>query len=159
MSMLTSLKETARPQARNLWNVPTAVALPLSIMAGVVVGALGTTAIAAIAHGAGVPDSFSPLQPSAYIGLIVLGVLAGGVGWQLVRVKAEQAGSLLRTLVPAVVILSFIPDVTIGILGSDHATWGGVVALMAAHVVVAAAAVTSFATFLPVDRASDWSLG
>jgi hypothetical protein len=130
------------------------VALPLSIVAGVVVGAVGTTAIAAIAHGTGVSHSFSPLQPGAYIGLIVFGVLAGGVGWQLVRTRARRPAQLLRTLVPVVVLVSFIPDITIGILGSDHATWGGVVALMAAHVVVAIAAVTSFATFLPVDDSS-----
>jgi hypothetical protein len=74
----------------------------------------------------------------------------GGVGWQLVRAKADQPQQALRTLVPAVLVLSFIPDIAIGILGSDHATWGGVVALMAAHVVVAAAAVTSFVIFLPV---------
>jgi hypothetical protein len=127
------------------------VALPLAILAGAVVGALGTTVIAAIAHGVGVSHSFSPLQPGAYIGLIVFGVLAGGVGWQLVRTRARQPAQLLRTLVPVVVLVSFVPDITIGILGSDHATWGGVVALMAAHVVVAIAAVASFATFLPVD--------
>jgi putative Ca2+/H+ antiporter (TMEM165/GDT1 family) len=60
-------------------------ALPLTIVAAMVVGALGTTVIAVIAHGAGVAHSFSPLQPGAYIGLIlcgVLGVLGGGVRWQ-----------------------------------------------------------------------------
>jgi hypothetical protein len=52
------------------------------------------------------------------------------------------------------VILSFIPDIIIGITGSFHATWGGVIALMAAHVVVASAGVTSFATLLPADGPS-----
>jgi hypothetical protein len=53
--------------------------------------------------------------------------------------------------VPVVVSLSFIPDIAIGITRGFHATWGGAIALMAAHVVVATAAVTSFATLLPVD--------
>lgn len=150
MSMLTSPPATTNPPSGHLRNLPTAVALPLAIVVAVVVGALGTTAIAAIAHGAGVSHSFSPLQPGAYIGLIVLGVLGGGVGWQLVRARANKPQELLRTLVPVVLVLSFIPDITIGILGSDHATWGGVIALMAAHVVVAASAVTSFVIFLPV---------
>jgi hypothetical protein len=120
----------------------------------VLVGALGTTVIAAIAHGVGVSHSFTPLHPGSYIGFIVLGVLGGAVGWQLVRAKAHQPANLLRTLVPVVVILSFIPDIAIGITGTFHATWGGVIALMAAHVVVAAAAVTSFATLLAVDGPS-----
>jgi hypothetical protein len=119
-------------------------------VAAVVVGALGTTVIAAIAHGAGVSHAFSPLDPGAYIALIVLGVLGGAVGWQVVRAKADRPAQLLRNLVPVVLILSFIPDIAIGVSGSDHATWGGVIALMSAHVVVAAAAVTSFVTLLPV---------
>jgi hypothetical protein len=135
------------------------VALPVAIVAAVVVGALGTTVVAAIAHAAGVSHSFSPLQPGAYIGLIVLGVAAGGIGWQMVRARAQRPAPLLRVLVPTVVLVSFVPDITIGILGSDHATWAGVVALMVAHVVVAIAAVSSFATFLPVDGAADGEIG
>ena len=60
----------------------------------------------------------------------------------------------LSSLVPVVMILSFIPDIAIGITGTFHATWGGVIALMTAHVVVAVAAVTSFATLLAVDGPS-----
>jgi hypothetical protein len=115
---------------------------------------LGTSVIAAIAHAAGVSHSFSPLQPGTYIAFIVLGSLGGAVGWQLIRSKARHPTKLLRTLVPVVVILSFIPDIAIGITGGFHATWGGVIALMAAHVVVATAAVISFATLLPVDGSS-----
>ena len=120
-------------------------------MVAVVVGAVGTTVVAAIAHGAGVSHSFAPLHPGTYIAFIVLGVLGGAFGWQLVRAKAHQPAKLLRTLAPVVVILSFIPDIAIGVTGGFHATWGGVIALMAAHVVVATAAVTSFAILLPVD--------
>jgi len=151
MPTLTSPTAAVHPRPGNLRNLPTAVAFPLAVVAAAVVGALGTTAIAAIAHGAGVTHSFSPLQPGAYIALIVLGVLGGAVGWQLVRSRAGQPARVLRNLVPVVVLLSFIPDIAIGILGTDHATWGGVIALMVAHVVVATAAVTSFATLLPVD--------
>ena len=154
MTLLTSPTATTRHRTDRLRNLPTGLALPSAVVAAVVVAALGTTVIAGIAHGAGVSHSFSPLQPGAYVGLIVLGVLGGGIGWQLIRAKATEPARLLRTLVPVVLILSFIPDVAIGISGSDHATWGGVIALIAAHVVVAAAAVTSFATFLPVDGSS-----
>ena len=152
MSMSTSPTAIAtRPRSGTRRNLPTAVAFPVAVVAAVVVGALGTTAIAAVAHAAGVSHSFSPLHPGIYIALIVLGVLGGAVGWQLVRSRAGQPARVLRNLVPVVVLLSFIPDIAIGILGTDHATWGGVIALMVAHVVVATAAVTSFATLLPVD--------
>jgi hypothetical protein len=148
-TLISPAATVAHPRSGTLSNLPTAVAFPLAVVVAVVVGALGTTAIAAIAHGAGVAHSFSPLHPGSYIALIVLGVLGGAVAWQLVRVKARQPARALRSLVPVVVILSFIPDVIIGITGGFHATWGGVIALMAAHVVVAAAAVTRFTTLLP----------
>ena len=155
MPMLTSPPATvAHPRSGSLRNVPTALAFPLAVVAAVVVGALGTTVSAAIAHAAGVSHSFSPLHPGTYIAFIVLGVLGGAVGWQVIRVKSRQPARLLRTLVPVVVGLSFIPDIALGITGGFHATWGGVIALMAAHVVVAIAAVTSFATLLPVDGPS-----
>jgi hypothetical protein len=155
MSMLTSPTATvANPRSGALRNLPTAVAFLLAVVGAVLVGALGTTVIAAIAHGVGVSHSFTPLHPGTYIAFIVLGVLGGAVGWQLVRAKAHQPAKFLRTLVPVVVILSFIPDIAIGITGTFHATWGGVIALIAAHVVVATAAVISFATLLPVDGPS-----
>lgn len=152
MPMITSpTVSVAHPRSGSLRNVPTAIAFPLAVVAAVVVGTLGTTAIAAIAHAAGISHSFSPLHPGTYIAFIVLGVLGGAVGWQLIRAKAGHPAELLRTLVPVVVSLSFIPDIAIGITGGFHATWGGAIALMAAHVVVATAAVTSFAMLLPVD--------
>ena len=155
MPMLTSPTVTvAHPRSGSLRNGPTALAFPLAVVVAVVVGALGTTVIAAIAHAAGVSHSFSPLHPGTYIAFIVLGVLGGAVGWQLVRARAHQPATLLRTLVPVVVILSFIPDIAIGITGTFHATWGGAMALMAAHVVVATTAITSFAMLLPVDGPS-----
>jgi hypothetical protein len=153
-TLISPAATVAHPRSGTLRTPPTAVAFPLAVVAAVVVGALGTTVIAAIAHGAGVAHSFSPLHPGSYIALIVLGVLGGAVGWQLVRVKAGQPARVLRSLVPVAVILSFIPDIIIGITGSFHATWGGVIALMAAHVVVATAAVTSFAKLLPADGPS-----
>lgn len=154
MPTLISPAATIQPRSSTRRNLPTAVAFPLSVVVASVVGALGTTVIAAIAHAAGVSHSFSPLHPGSYIALIVLGVLAGAAAWQLVRVKARRPSRVLRSLVPAVVILSFIPDIIIGITGSFHATWGGVIALIAAHVVVALAAVTSFAALLPADGSS-----
>ena len=63
MPMLTSPTVTvAHPRSGSLRNGPTALAFPLAVVVAVVVGALGTTVIAAIAHAAGVSHSFSPLR-------------------------------------------------------------------------------------------------
>jgi hypothetical protein len=67
----------------------TVEALPVAIAVAVLVGALGTAAIAAIAHAAGVAGSFLPLQLGACISLAVFGVVGGGVGWLLVRAMAR----------------------------------------------------------------------
>jgi hypothetical protein len=139
---------TVTPAVRRLRG---AAALPAAIICAVVAGDLASYAISAIAHAAGVAHSFSPLQPATFSVLIVVGVLAGGLGWQLVRTRAARPGRLLSRLVPAVLLLSFIPDLLIGITGGLHATWGGVAALMCMHVAVAAAAVTSYSLFLPVS--------
>jgi uncharacterized protein DUF6069 len=139
---------TVTPAVRRL---PRAAALPAAIISAVVVADLASYVISAIAHAAGVAHSFSPLQPATFTALIVVGVLAGGLGWQLVRTRAARPGRLLSRLVPAVLLLSFIPDLLIGITHGLHATWGGVAALMCMHVAVAAAAVASYSLFLPVS--------
>ena len=137
---------TAAPAVRRL---PGAAALPAAIICAVVAGDLASYAISAIAHAAGVSRSFSPLQPATFTALIVMGVLVGGLGWQLVRTRAGRPGRLLSRLVPFVLLLSFIPDLLLGIAHGLDATWGGVAALMCMHVAVAAAAVTSYSLFLP----------
>jgi len=138
---------TATPAVRRL---PAAAALPAAIVSAAVAGDLASYVISAIAHAAGVTHSFSPLQLPTFTALIVVGVVVGGLGWQLVRTRAPRPGRLLPRLVPAVLLLSFIPDLLIGITGGFHATWGGLAALMCMHVAVAAAAVASYSLFLPV---------
>jgi uncharacterized protein DUF6069 len=130
------------------------IAVSIAVVAAIAVGSVATAVVAGIAHSAGVSHTFKPLTAGAYIGLIVVGVLAGCAGWQLVRARVSDPGKVLRRLVPLVVVVSFVPDLAIGISGADHATWGGVLALMCAHVVVAAAAVTSFSVFLPAPSPS-----
>jgi hypothetical protein len=124
------------------------VAVPAAIVAAIAVSVAATAVVAAIAHSAGVSHSFAPLKTGSYVVLIVFGVLAGCVGWQLVRARAADPRTVLSRLVPLVVLVSFVPDLAIGITGADQATWGGVLALMCAHVVVATATVASFSFFL-----------
>ena len=126
-------------------------AMPVAIAAAVVVGDLASTAIAAIAHGAGVDHAFAPLHFATYTALIVVAVIGGSIGWQLVRTRFANPKRVLARLVPLVLLLSFIPDILIGVTKKEiGTTWGGVVALMAMHIVVAAAAVASYWHLLPV---------
>jgi len=139
---------TAVPTGRRL---KTIAAVPAAIAAAVVVGDLASTAIAAIAHGAGVTHAFAPLHFATYTSLIVPGVIGGAIGWQLVRSRVTNPSRLLARLVPLVLLLSFVPDILVGITKALTATtWGGVIALMAMHIVVAGAAVGSYLYFLPV---------
>jgi hypothetical protein len=129
----------------------TIVAVPAAIVGAAVAGDLASTAIAAIAHGAGVTHSFAPLHFATYTALIVPAVIGGAIGWQLVRARATNPSRLLARLVPLVLLLSFVPDLLIGATKTLTATtWGGVLALMAMHIVVACAAVGSYLVFLPV---------
>ncbi len=145
----TDSPTTDHSPSASLRHLDRRVAVPSAIVAAVAVGSAATTAVAATARAAGVSHTFKPLTAGAYVFLIVVGVLAGCLGWQLVRARASDPGKLISRLVPLVVLVSFVPDIAIGISGADHATWGAVFALIGAHLVVAAAAVTSFSFFMP----------
>lgn len=138
-----------RSRSSRFGRINVLVAVLLAVLAAIVVGVAGTAGVAAIAHAAGVSNSFRPLKPGSYAAFIIFGAVAGCIGWQLVRTRAGDPGKLLHRLVPLVALVSFVPDVVFGITGAGHATWGGVLALMCAHVVVAAAIVTSFSLVLP----------
>ncbi|HYH35628.1 MAG TPA: DUF6069 family protein [Nocardioides sp.] len=111
---------------------------------------LGNTIVAQIALAAGASKDFQPLTPGAYGFFTVVGVIAGLVGWLVVR-RRVNAADTLRWLVPTVLVLSLVPDVAVGFSDRAGVSWGAVTALMVMHVVVTLAAVTSFRRFLPVD--------
>ena len=129
----------------------TVAAVVLSIVIGATGAGLTTTAIALIARAAGASHDFKPLWPSSYLPLTVLGVLAGAIGWQIIRRRAARPASVLRWLVPAAVAVSLIPDIAVGAAGtSPGVSWGAVSALMLMHLAVAAAAVTVYRWLMPV---------
>ena len=146
----------------------TVVSPPASQSAGRTVGVLALAAglaaagsaildaiIALIARAAGVSHGFQPLWPSSYLPLTVLGVLAGAIGWHIVRRRAGNPIAVLSRLVPAVVVLSLIPDIAVGVGKSQpHTTWGGVMALMLMHLAVAAAAVPVYQRLMPLRRSA-----
>lgn len=94
----------------------------------------------------GAPETFTGLQPSAYVVLVVLGVVAGAIGWQVIVGRARQPRHTLARLVPVVLVLSFIPDVLLGVTGGS---WGGVATLMAMHLAVAVVALPVYSRLLP----------
>ncbi len=124
---------------------PRAVAVASAVAA---VGALIAVAVVALlARAAGVPASVKQLQPSAYLPLVVLGVIAGAVGWQVTSHRARHPRRTLSRLVPAVLAVSFVPDILLGVGGSP---WSGVAALIVMHLAVAAVALPVYARLLPV---------
>ena len=123
-----------------------------AIVVAAVSGSVSCLIIASIAKAAGVPHNFEPL--SAFPALVVVGVIAGALGWNIVRRRSADPRRQLTRLLPAVLLLSFIPDIVVGATKAlPHTTWAGVAALMVMHLAVAACAVPSYRRFLPATTA------
>ncbi|NGY62220.1 hypothetical protein G7043_25160 [Lentzea sp. NEAU-D13] len=91
--------------------------------------------------------------PQVYVFLTAVGVIVVAVAWALIRSKAARPNALLRKLVPIVVAVSLLPDLLL--FGIPGASPVDVVALMLMHVVVAAVAVPTFRTVLPLPPAKN----
>jgi hypothetical protein len=78
------------------------------------------------------------LAPVAYLSLTLFGVLVGAAGWALI---ARRSPGALRVVVPAVVVVTWIPDL---LLINAGATAVNIAGLMVMHAVVAAAVVAAF---------------
>ena len=110
-------------------------------------------AVAAIAHAAGAPQNFSPLLVPTFAAFTVLGIVIGAAGWARIRARSVNPRALLRWL-PVVLVVSYAPDLLVGIGGLlPGTTWGAVVGLMVMHIVVVAVAVPAYRLLLPLpDR-------
>lgn len=114
------------------------------------------TAIALVGLAAGASSDFRPLQPTSYILLTVVGVLAGTAGWAAVRRRSQRPTAVLRRLVPAVVAVSLVPDVALLFTDAQpHTTGVGVATLMAMHLATAVVAVPILARTLPLPSDDD----
>ncbi|GMA86824.1 hypothetical protein GCM10025868_20740 [Angustibacter aerolatus] len=79
--------------------------------------------------------------------------MLAAVGWYLVGRRATAPRRLLTRLVPAVLVVSLVPDVWLGVSRAiPGTTWGAVAALAAMHVVVAATAVSVLTRFAPLPE-------
>ncbi|MFJ7949554.1 DUF6069 family protein [Streptomyces sp. NPDC096354] len=135
----------------SLSRTPAARRNPLTAVGGVVAAVVAASAVnAVLAVGARAlgdkPDDFGPLDPGSYIFLTAMGVILGAVGWTVVRKASKRPEELLRKLVPAVVVLSFVPDFFL----FDDGGAVGVATLLVMHVVVAAIAVPVYRRVVPL---------
>ena len=141
---------TTIPAAQTARRTKTSTVLLAGLVAAIA-ALVGNTVVSQIALAAGASEEFQPLTVAAYGFFTVVGVVAGLVGWLLIR-RTANAAATLRRLVPAVLIVSLVPDVLLGFSDRAGVSWTAVVALMVMHVVVTVAAVTTFSRLLPVSR-------
>ncbi len=128
-------------------------ALPLAALAAIVVAGIGDAAVAAITVAAGASPDFVPLQPGAYLFFTVIGIVVASVAWWLIS-RTSRAASTMRWLAPAVVLVSLVPDILVGVNdGLPNASWTAVVGLMVMHLVVAGAALLAFSRARPLHDA------
>ena len=133
---------TAGPETRSR----PAVRLGTALAAGVLAGTTATVSnllVSAVARGPlGASDEFVPLTAGPVVMWTLVGSVVGAVGWRVVVTRSARSRAVLARLVPAVLVLSLVPDVAL--LASDSVpgrTTAGVGALMVMHVVTAAVVV------------------
>lgn len=129
------------------YRVRTAVplsALVVAIAAGAVNAliALGATALGA--------ETAGGLQPIAYISFTIVAAIAGAVGWHIINRRAGRPEKVMQWLVPTFLVVSFIPDIVVGVTMG----WlmAGALALM--HVATITIAVLTYRRFMPLRSGS-----
>jgi hypothetical protein len=121
------------------------------LIVGAAVAVLANSVIAAIALAAGASGTFSPLIFFVYAPFTVAGLVAGYVGWCIVRRRARRPAATLRVLVPVITVLSFLPDTVLALTRFIPGTSiTSVIALALMHIVVVAIAVPVSARLAPV---------
>ena len=130
------------------------VGLGTSLRTGALAGVTAVVANLAIAAGTrrafGVSDEFVPLAAGPVVLWTVVGALVGAVGWRLVVTRSSRSRAVLVLLVPAVLVLSLVPDAAL--LVSDSVpgrTPAGVAALALMHVVTAVLVVAACRRAMP----------
>ena len=140
MSTLTTRRTTQTSLRRIPFVVTTLAATVAAVVAALAVAALGKALGAA---------ETQQLTPGAIGFMTVLGVVVGAVVWQVVLRRARTPERVLQRLVPAALLVSFLPDLALGAGGSP---WSAVVTLMVAHLAVFAVAVPILARGLGTNR-------
>ena len=137
--------------ARSSALAPTAGEVVIGLLGSAVVS-IAVNALVVLVAGMFIPAGAerTGLALGEYAPATVIGILLGTLGWYLVRRLASAPRRVLRVLVPAVVVLSWIPD--LGILAAGASVVNSL-ALIVMHTVVAVATVPVLSRVLPVgDR-------
>ena len=142
------------PSAVNRQSAARPLSITLGLLAAIALAAVADTILALAARAAGASSAMQALHPTSYIPLTVAGVLAGSIGWAVVRRKAATPSRLLRVLVPAVLVVSFVPDLATLAAGAPGTGPVGVAALMLMHLAVAGIAVSAYRRVLPLPSAA-----
>jgi hypothetical protein len=138
--MIPTTAPVAAPAGRRLALAATTAAL---------LSGAACAAIALLATALGVP-SIPQLTPPAVALFGMLGAIAGTVGWQVIRRRAARPGRVLRVLVPSVLLVSFVPDVVLGVALAASTGVAPVLALASMHLAAALIVVVIAAWLLPV---------
>lgn len=121
------------------------------LIAAIAVAGAANTIIAFTAIAVGASSSYAPLMPPVYLAFTILGVLAGYLGWRIIRSRVANPARVLTVLVPVVLVLSWVPDVILAIVQFiPGTTLTGALALGLMHAVVVAVAVPVYARIAPV---------
>ncbi len=119
-----------------------------------VAAGIANALLALLGSAAGASDGVG-LQPVAFVTLTVVAAVGGAVGWHLVNRFSARPSRVMRWLVPAFLVVSFVPDVLVGASEGTAAGWTYALVLMAMHVATIAIAVPVYRRFLPLtDDAS-----
>lgn len=133
--------------SRSDYQARTAISFSALIVA-IAAGALNALiALSATALGA---ESTGGLQPIAYISFTVIAAIAGAGGWHIINRRADHPAKAMQWLVPTFLVVSFIPDIVVGITMG----WlmAGALALM--HVATITIAVLTYRRFMPLRSGS-----
>ncbi|KOV78070.1 DUF6069 family protein [Nocardia sp. NRRL S-836] len=145
------MADTSLP-ARSAGLAPTAGEVVVGLLGAAVIS-VAVNALIALVAGKFIPSDVERkgLALVEYAPATVIGILLGTLGWYLVRRFADNPRRVLRVLVPVVLVLSWIPD--LGILAAGASVVNSL-ALIAMHIVVAAATVPALSRILPLDARS-----
>ena len=126
--------------------------IALAAVLAAVLTSAANVGIALTAVALGVPQT-PALTPPADVTLSVAAGVGGAVGWAVVRRRAADPRRVLRRLVPAVLLVSFVPDAVLALLTAADTGIAPILALMLMHVATIAIAVAVYARTLPVEAA------
>ena len=123
--------------------------VPLAAAIAAVLTGAASGVVALVTVPIGVPQ-IPQLSPIAVVLFSVVASVVGALGWQLVRLRAVDPRRTVLILALAVLVVSFVPDVLLGL--SLAATTGPapVIALALMHLTTMGIAVVVYAWLLPL---------